>query len=342
MKGKEYQESGFMKTRNLYNILINSNGQTLIEAVASLGIAALILGTLSIAVINSVKNVTFSKGQNIASNYAQQGLELIRDLRDSDISTFRQYGNIQGTAVTYCLAKNTSASAVLPTKSPASPFCDQAGQKIVELDNTYIREVTIQQDSSDCLSSSVANLTPTPTPSSTGIIIDSRVTCDASSPKTPNEMCRDAGYSRAILEPTSNLVANGYFWPKCSESATVYPIATCTGMTCTVLNVNDCIPAPQWTYPTDYNKSTTSHATVYLPDELGGDCSAATKPGWRMRVYCEQLIAPTAGPTPNLGRVTKAIVSVYWKDSKCSATSEYCHKVSLTSCLTESNTIPAP
>lgn len=315
----------------------SSRGQTLIEAVASLGIASIILGTLAIAVINSVKNVTFSKGQNIASNYAQQGLELVRDLRDSDISTFRQYGNVQGTPVTYCLAKNTSASTVLPTKSPASPFCDQAGQKIVELDNTYIREVTIQQDSSDCLSSSVANLTPASTATSTVVYLSGNSTCDPNSPLTANDICRAAGYNRAIVD-ASTFAAKGYWALECGGAAT----STCTNLTCTI-NASTCnVPNPYPTPPTQYIKDG-SPSTVYLPDEIGGSCPGSNGgPGWNIRVACEQLTSPTAAPTPNLGRVTKAIVSVYWKDSKCGATSEYCHKVSLTSCLTESNTIPAP
>jgi Tfp pilus assembly protein PilV len=73
-------------------------GQSLIEVLLGLTIAGLILGGITIAVISSLRNAQFAKNQNLASQFASQGLEIVREIRDREDSF-----NLEDKAGTYCL-----------------------------------------------------------------------------------------------------------------------------------------------------------------------------------------------------------------------------------------------
>ncbi len=70
----------------------NKKGQTLIEAVVALGAAVVVITSIAIAVITSVNNADFSKNQNLATQYAQQGMDSMRHLSESDWNSFSTYG----------------------------------------------------------------------------------------------------------------------------------------------------------------------------------------------------------------------------------------------------------
>ncbi len=78
-------------------------GQTLIELLVALGTVGIIISVIAVVVITSLSNAQFVKNQNAAINYAQQGMELARQLRDSDVVGFRAYSG------TYCLAENQTS-----------------------------------------------------------------------------------------------------------------------------------------------------------------------------------------------------------------------------------------
>ncbi len=75
-------------------------GQSLIEVVIGLAIAVIIMTAVTTLVINSLQNAEFSKNQNLAEQYAQEGIETMRNLRDSNYSSFSSFSG------TYCLNKN--------------------------------------------------------------------------------------------------------------------------------------------------------------------------------------------------------------------------------------------
>lgn len=84
----------------------NMKGQTLIEVLVALATAGIVITAITVVVSASLNNAQFTKNQNAATNYAQQGMELVRQLRDSDIVTFRTYSG------TYCLAKNQTTLGI--------------------------------------------------------------------------------------------------------------------------------------------------------------------------------------------------------------------------------------
>ena len=71
-------------------VLLSKNkfclGQSLIEVLVALGVATIILSAISVAVVSSLKNTNYAESQNLASQYASQGIEIIRQIRDSQSS----------------------------------------------------------------------------------------------------------------------------------------------------------------------------------------------------------------------------------------------------------------
>lgn len=105
-------------------------GQTLIEILVALGIITVVVTALASVVVTSMGNVKFSKNQNQATQYAQEGIEIVRQIRDNSYTTF------QGKNGTYCLG----SSNVLP---PVPSVCNTANV------GEFIRKVTVVQNGCD-------------------------------------------------------------------------------------------------------------------------------------------------------------------------------------------------
>lgn len=112
---------------------MNQRGQTLIEAVIALGIASIIISALAVVVITSISNSTFSKNQNLATHYAQQGIDILRGQSSSDWVSF------QAKAGVFCLNGGTTDLG-----SPVT------GCTTPNVDNFFVRKVTITQASASC------------------------------------------------------------------------------------------------------------------------------------------------------------------------------------------------
>ena len=74
----------------------NQKGQSLLEIAVSLGLVALIITILTITTLNGLRNSQFAKNQVLASSYAQQGVELIKVMRQKDCVI-----KLSGTTQTY-------------------------------------------------------------------------------------------------------------------------------------------------------------------------------------------------------------------------------------------------
>lgn len=125
------------------------NGQSLIEALVALGAATLIVSAIAIAVIASVNNSDATKYQNLATTYAQQGLEIMSGQSKSDWTTFHGLGgSVSDGPITYCFDQGKlgiSSSDALPTclaninidaNNPANMF--------------FKRQVSITKDDPSC------------------------------------------------------------------------------------------------------------------------------------------------------------------------------------------------
>lgn len=77
-------------------------GQSLLEVLVALGAATVIVTSFVVVIINALSNTQYSKNQNLAAQYAQEGMEIVRKMRDTDYTSF----DTLATATTYCLDSN--------------------------------------------------------------------------------------------------------------------------------------------------------------------------------------------------------------------------------------------
>lgn len=65
-------------------LAINMKGQTLVEVLVALGVAVVVITAITTAVLTSLNNSQYSKLQNQAAQYAQQGIEVMKSYRDAE------------------------------------------------------------------------------------------------------------------------------------------------------------------------------------------------------------------------------------------------------------------
>jgi len=85
----------------------SQNGQTIIEAVVALVTILLIVTAIAIVIVNGLYNSAFIKNQNEANKYAQQGMELVRNIHKNDLTAFRDL--FINSAVVHCIDATTSS-----------------------------------------------------------------------------------------------------------------------------------------------------------------------------------------------------------------------------------------
>ena len=124
-------------------------GQTLLEVMLALSIAILIVSAVVASILNALNNEQFGVSQNQATQLAQEGVDLFRNLSQSDWATFTNYGRRDTTdAISWCLPQ------VNPTPIPLGSGCaPNAGNN-----DRFVREIKVELNS--CI---------TPTPGITNI-----------------------------------------------------------------------------------------------------------------------------------------------------------------------------
>lgn len=80
----------------------NEQGQTLIEILGALAVMVVILTAVAIAVTSSLNTTSSSTNQNLATQFAQQGMEMLRDFKTTNFSDF--VGMQDANDNFYCLA----------------------------------------------------------------------------------------------------------------------------------------------------------------------------------------------------------------------------------------------
>lgn len=104
-------------------------GQLLIEAIVAMALVGIIITGLVTALTYSVNNTNVSKDQNLATSYAQEGLDIARNMKDSNSSTFFTLAN-----GSYCVNSAASITScvncltVTGTKYCRQIYVNQAGR----------------------------------------------------------------------------------------------------------------------------------------------------------------------------------------------------------------------
>ena len=126
-------------------LYFNAKGQTLIEVIVAIAVCALILLGVTRMITSSFTNVNFSEAQVSASSYAQQGMDYIGNIHDTDYAKFRSYIG----AGTYCYDEyNTPTSFTLDSTAKCVtsqiPNVGLGGG----IDRAFIRSVVVQNSAS--------------------------------------------------------------------------------------------------------------------------------------------------------------------------------------------------
>jgi type II secretory pathway pseudopilin PulG len=118
--------------------MINQKGQSLVEALIALGVAAIVVSAMAVAAITAVNNADFSKYQNLATQYAQQGLEILKQQSQTDWNAFSsQVGGSPGNL--YCLDQDKTKLDLPPLGSCAQNINDQNNKPF------FVRDVRLTQ-----------------------------------------------------------------------------------------------------------------------------------------------------------------------------------------------------
>jgi len=111
-------------------------GQTLMEVLLAFGVLMLTVSAVMLGVVASLSNAQYTKNQSLANLYAQEGMAVVRQIRDSSWNNFCSYGNVN-----YCLPQNNRIVDYDYNN------CGNAGNKILD---TFVRKVELIHNSSDC------------------------------------------------------------------------------------------------------------------------------------------------------------------------------------------------
>jgi len=114
----------------------NQKGQALLEALIALGAATIVMSAIALAVISSVNNSDFSKYQNQATQYSQQGIEILKQQSVSAWPTFSGYTS----GSTYCFP--SGATLTLSVGVNCSPN--------IGTNDFFVRSAVITKSSLDC------------------------------------------------------------------------------------------------------------------------------------------------------------------------------------------------
>ncbi|MGH7204157.1 MAG: prepilin-type N-terminal cleavage/methylation domain-containing protein [Candidatus Levyibacteriota bacterium] len=110
-----------------YSLFLTQKGQSLIEAIAAMAIIAIVVTAIAVAITTSLSNTKYNQNMTLTTKYAQQGSEIVRQIRNNDYNGFK---NISGT---YCLAKSQTTLGAAQSDC-TSPNAD-----------SFIRSVQIEQ-----------------------------------------------------------------------------------------------------------------------------------------------------------------------------------------------------
>lgn len=105
----------------------HQSGQTLAEVVVAIGVIVLLVTGLIIGTSVTLKASQYGRGRSQAVQYAQEAVELARNLRDAGWTSFLTYGGV--TPRTWCVDKSGTWTA-------------QSGSCPPNIDAFYTRQVT--------------------------------------------------------------------------------------------------------------------------------------------------------------------------------------------------------
>ena len=81
-------------------------GQSMVEVLVALAAAVIILTSITVSVITSMSNTSYGSNQNAATQYAQESIDVVRKMRDTNYSRFVETSSINR----YCMGEDNNLS----------------------------------------------------------------------------------------------------------------------------------------------------------------------------------------------------------------------------------------
>jgi Tfp pilus assembly protein PilV len=120
-------------------------GQTLIEVLIGLSASAVVMAAIATATLSALSNSDYTRNQNLATNYAQQGMEIVKNLQSIDYGTFSSLNGV------YCFADTCNEIDGDPTHTGQS--CAKiSGSRcpgILNVHGSFIRTVEVHAGDSE-------------------------------------------------------------------------------------------------------------------------------------------------------------------------------------------------
>lgn len=157
-------------------------GQSLIEVLIALGVGIIIIGAMVVVVMSSLNNEQFGTSQNQSTQIAQEGLDIMREVSQSDWTSFAA-----NTLTNYCLSENSSDLV-----QRSSYYDGQCPQNV----GNYVREITITING-------CTNPSPTPPPTFANAKVTSTVKWTDGKCSSSNRFCHRVELSSCFFKPSA-------------------------------------------------------------------------------------------------------------------------------------------
>lgn len=115
-----------MKSFSKKNMQLNKKGFSFVEVLVTLAILTLSLAAISVLVVNNVKSSGEAKNQIIATGLVEEGIELVRNLKDGNPATFNSASSTKRDG-NYIIDKDTTYAGFGITGSGGALYLNAGG-----------------------------------------------------------------------------------------------------------------------------------------------------------------------------------------------------------------------
>lgn len=132
------------------------DGQTLLEILLAFSVSILVLSAVILSIITSLNNTQYTKNQGLANSYAQEGMAVVRKMRDSSWNDLNNLslGNFNNNTK-YCIGQDL----VLDINHRVAKTENCATNYGIGANGMFSRDVLFENNSLSCCSNSDSSCT---------------------------------------------------------------------------------------------------------------------------------------------------------------------------------------
>lgn len=142
------RQQGLPATPSQASGLRGGRGQTLLEILLAFSVSILVLSAVILGVVTSLNNAQYTKNQGLANSYAQEGMAVVKKIRDSSWNSYKNLDDITVANTIYCLGPNSTNLTDLDKLALPARNCKE--QNAVPAEGIFSREVKFEHNSEAC------------------------------------------------------------------------------------------------------------------------------------------------------------------------------------------------